>query len=70
MADRRETLEDLRARLLAAIPEAELKELAALSREVRQILADLDGLPSADAKAPADEIARRREDRRRRAAGE
>lgn len=70
MADRRTILETLRDQLLASIPAAELRELPALSRELRQTIAELDALPDASSVAPADEIARRREDRRRKAAGE
>lgn len=70
MVDRREVLTDLRDRLLAACPAAEIKELPALSRELRQVLAELDALPSGEKKAPADEIAKRREERRRKASGE
>jgi len=44
--------------------------LPGLIRELRQILAELDAIPSGAAMAPADEIGKRREDRRRKAAGE
>ncbi|GAB1642545.1 hypothetical protein [Krasilnikovia sp. MM14-A1259] len=68
MAGRREILESLRDQLIAACPASELKELPALSRELRQVLAELDAIPDGKAKAPADEIAKRRADRRRKAA--
>lgn len=44
--------------------------LPGLLRELRQVLAELDAIPSAEAKAPADEIAKRRAVRRQKAAGE
>jgi hypothetical protein len=44
--------------------------LPGLLRELRQVLAELDALPSGQKETPADEIAKRREDRRRRAAGD
>jgi len=44
--------------------------LPGLLRELRQVLAELDALPSGQRKAPADEISKRREERRRKAAGE
>lgn len=70
MVDRRTILERLRDDLLGAIPDAKTNELAALSRELRQVVAELDGLPDGKAVAPTDEIARRREERRRKAASE
>jgi hypothetical protein len=70
MVDRRTILESLLDQLKGAVPAADLKELPALSRELRQTLAELDALPDAKATAPADEIARRRDERRRKASGE
>ncbi|HZE32839.1 MAG TPA: hypothetical protein VE198_15550 [Actinoallomurus sp.] len=46
------------------------RELPGLARELRLLLSELDGLPSEKKDAPADEIAERREERRRKAAGE
>ncbi len=70
MASRREDLEALRARLVAEAAEADVRDLPAVSRELRAVWADLETLPAAEGTVPADEIARRREERRRKAAGE
>lgn len=43
--------------------------LPALLRELRLVLAEIDGIPSGKAEAPADEIAKRREARRKAASG-
>jgi hypothetical protein len=78
---RRELLELLRDELLSRIEapgscdnenhgSVDARELPALSRELRLVLAELDGIPSAKSDAPADEIAQRREERRLKAAGE
>ncbi len=67
---RRELLESSRDRLVQEIDEANATELPALSRELRAVLSEIDAIPSANAKAPADEISKRREERRRKAAGE
>lgn len=67
---RLELLESSRDRLLQEIDEANATELPALSRELRAVLSEIDGIPSAEKTAPADEIAKRREERRRKAAGE
>lgn len=63
-------LEGLRDRLDEEIQGADARELPALARELRQVLAELDALPVPDSKAPADEIAKRRAARRRKASGE
>jgi hypothetical protein len=68
MVTRREALEALRDRLTDETGVIEGKDLPPLSRELRAIWAELDALPSEDSKAPADEIAARREERRRQAA--
>lgn len=49
---------------------ADSRELPAISRELRMVLAELDAMPEAGSNAPADEIARRREERRKKAVGE
>ena len=46
------------------------RDIATISKELRAIWVELEGLPVPGSKAPADEIARRREERRRMAAGE
>lgn len=70
MGSRREILETLRDQLVDECGQAVGKDLAPLARELRQTLAELDGIPSAKAEAPADEIGQRREERRRKAAGQ
>ncbi len=81
VATRRELLELLRDELVARVEDrgscdnenhgrADSREIPAISRELRMVLAELDAIPEAGSKAPADEIARRREERRRKAAGE
>lgn len=67
---RRELLETLRKRLMDELDSCEGRDLAPLSRELRAIAVELDALPVPQSTAPADEIARRREDRRKKAAGE
>jgi hypothetical protein len=70
MVDRRQALEALRDRLAAAADEADDRDLPALSRELRMVWQALDELPATGAKASApDQIAQRREERRRKAAG-
>lgn len=44
--------------------------LPGMIRELRQVLAELDAIPSGNSKAPADEIAKKRAARRKQAAGE
>lgn len=68
MATRRDDLEALRDLLRTGLPEAKVSELPALSRELRMVLAELDGLPEVGSTAPADEIARKRLERRQQAA--
>lgn len=71
MTTRREALEAIRDRLTASLQAEELgRDLATISRELRAVWAELDALPAVDSKAPADEIARQREARRRKASGE
>lgn len=78
---RRELLELLRDELTARIEDrsscdnenhgrVDAKELAAASRELRMVLAELDAIPTAKQDAPADEIGKRRDQRRRQAAGQ
>lgn len=69
MASRREILESLRDELWSAVDDATVKDLPAVARELRMILAELEGIPSAKADTPADEIAKKREARRRTATG-
>lgn len=67
--DRRNLLEFSRDQLLSAIDQCRYqKDLPPLIRELRMVLSELDGLPSAKQDTPADEIAARRKERRRKAA--
>lgn len=62
---RRERLEALRSQLEAALAgEVPHRELAALSREYRACLAELDALPAVKEVSAADEIAERRRARK------
>jgi hypothetical protein len=70
VGSRRQILETLRDQLIDECSQAVGKDLAPLARELRQVVAELDGIPDATAKAPTDEIAARRDERRRKAAGE
>lgn len=70
MSDHRRRLEAIRDRLTEELDESAGRDLAPLARELRAVLAELESLPVPDSKAPADEIAKRRNDRRRRASGE
>ncbi|MDR7278924.1 hypothetical protein [Catenuloplanes atrovinosus] len=68
MSDRRKRLVWLRDRLDTELESAEGRDVAALSRELRAVLVEIDSIPDAASNAPADEIAKRREERRRAAA--
>lgn len=66
MPTHREALEHLRDVLTAEL-QSDLcrpNDAAALSRELRAVWAELEALPAANSKAPADEISRRRAARR------
>lgn len=68
----RRLLEEARDELLVVMrsPGTLAKELPAVVRELRMVLAELHSLPSSKKDTPTDEIAARREERRRKAAGE
>ncbi|MGE6955115.1 hypothetical protein [Staphylococcus capitis] len=79
MADRRQILESARDELVKRLGDrgscdnedhGRVSDVAlpGLIRELRQVLAELDGIPTGNAKAPADEIAKRRTKRRQEAA--
>lgn len=71
MTTRREALEAIRDRLTAEFDTAEdPRDVAMLSKELRAVWDELDAIPAAGSNAPTDEIARRREERRQRAAGQ
>jgi hypothetical protein len=65
--DRAAALEDLVGRLTAALDAAEPKEVAALSREKRLVLAELESLAGSRKGSPIDELAKQRADRRSKA---
>jgi hypothetical protein len=69
VSDHRQALEDLRDQLTTAVSMADPKELPPLSRELRQVWAELTGLPDGKKQAVPDRIAQQREERRRKAAG-
>lgn len=64
MSSRRDRLTSLRSEIEAAIDGAETKDLAALSREYRAILAEIEGIPDPSEVSVVDEIAQRRNARR------
>lgn len=70
VATRLELLELLRDQLVIKADLADSKDLPGVSRELRMVLAEIDVIPSANAKTQTDEIAKRRDERRRKAAGE
>ena len=67
MTSRKSDLEALRDRLKAEAAEAVGKDLAPLSRDLRAVLAELEQIPDAEGTAPADELLRKRQERRRQA---
>ena len=70
MATHREALQKLCDQLTQAMAEADNpRDTAVISRELRAVWTELEALPAANSKAPADEIARQREARRKKAAG-
>lgn len=66
---RRVRLTELRDRLTCAVADAAPRELAPLAKQLRETLAELDGLPLAKEPTPVDDIATRRAARRSRASG-
>ncbi len=67
---RRDALEAIRDRLAAELEDAEGREVAALARELRATLLELEGLPSKREESPVDDLAARRANRRAAAAGQ
>ena len=65
---RREVLVALQLGIEQALRTAEVKEISALSRELRQVVAELEGLPNPQAMDAADDLAAARERRRQEAA--
>lgn len=62
--DRAAVLRALSGLLAATLDEAEPHRVAALSRELRETLAELDGLPAAEGRSASDDLAAKRERRR------
>lgn len=62
--DRRRTLEELRGVLVTAIQGAEPRELAPLAKQLREVLAELDELPSGKEGSVVDDLTARRNERR------
>jgi hypothetical protein len=61
----REALQQLRDQLTQAMADADNpRDTAVISRELRAVWTELEALPAANSKAPADEISRRRAARR------
>lgn len=70
VSDRHQRLQNLLERLCDEVETADARELPGLAREVRATLAELDAMPSPKSESRTDEVAKRREARRRKAAGE
>jgi flagellin-like hook-associated protein FlgL len=69
--DRRETLADLRRRLSSALDDTDNpRDLAALSKELRAIVAELDSIPGGEEVDTVDDLAARRAARLADAAGQ
>lgn len=66
--DRRAALEAIRDRLAAELQRARGTGAAAVARELREVLAELEAIPDEEV-SPVDQLARRRAERRARAAG-
>jgi hypothetical protein len=63
MADRRTVLLDLQKRLVDALDACEPREVAPLSKELRAVVTELEGLPSVGTGSPVDQVAARRAER-------
>ena len=70
MVTHREALEAIRDRLTDELESVVGRDAATVAKELRACWSELEALPVADSKAPADEIARRRDLRRQKAVGE
>lgn len=69
--ERRVTLADLRKRLVEAIGEVDdVRDLPALSKELRAVMAEIDSLPGGEEADPVDDLAAQRAARLARAAGQ
>jgi hypothetical protein len=64
--DKRATLIALRDRLAEEIEQAGARDLAPLSRQLTEVLKQLDEIPDGKEVTPADDIANRRAERRKR----
>lgn len=69
--ERRATLVELRKRLAEAIDEVgDVRDLPALSKELRSVMAEIDSLPGGEEADPVDDLAAQRAARLARAAGQ
>ncbi len=69
--ERRAALADLRKRLVDAIREVDdVRDLPALSKELRAVMAEIDSLPGGEEADPVDDLAARRAARLAEAAGQ
>lgn len=68
--DRRATLEALRALLAVSLVDAEPGQRAPLAKQMRDVLAELDALPTGKEVSTSDDLASRRVARRSAAAGD
>lgn len=66
--DRRSSLEALRDFLARQLETAE-RDVPALARQLREVMAELDALPNPMEKSPVDELTKKRAARRSKAAG-
>lgn len=69
-AGHRQALEAIRDRLAAELAAAEGRDVAPIARELRAVLGELQGLPSKREESPVDDLAEKRNERRRKAAGQ
>ncbi|WP_157251047.1 hypothetical protein [Nonomuraea typhae] len=67
--DRRASLEAIRDKLAAELRDASGRDTAALAKELRSTIAELESLPGGKEVSRLDELASRRADRRANAAG-
>ncbi|MFI7707616.1 hypothetical protein [Nonomuraea sp. NPDC049480] len=67
--DRRKSLEAIRDKLAVELSAAEGRDAAAVAKELRATIAELEGLPDGKERSAVDELASRRADRLADAAG-
>ena len=62
--DRRQSLEVIRNHLASELAESSGRDVAAIARELREVMKELDGLPVPEEVSGVDQLARRRATRR------